>query len=74
MRAIRIHETGGAETLRLETVPDPMPGPGEVLVRLEAIGVNFIEIYQRKGIYQLADARSCPARKGRARSRGRDAA
>ena len=30
-----------------------MPGPGEVLVRLEAIGVNFIEIYQRKGIYKV---------------------
>jgi NADPH2:quinone reductase len=54
VRAIRVHETGGAETLRLETIPDPVPGPGEVLVRLEAIGVNFIEIYQRRGLYKVS--------------------
>ena len=53
MLAIRIHETGGADALRLETIADPVPGPGEVLVRLEAIGVNFIEIYQRRGIYNV---------------------
>ena len=53
MRAIRIHETGGPEVLRLEDVSDPTPGPGEALVRLEAIGVNFIEIYQRKGLYKV---------------------
>ncbi|HEV7991729.1 MAG TPA: quinone oxidoreductase [Gemmatimonadaceae bacterium] len=52
MKAIRVHETGGPEVLRLETVDDPLPGPGEVLVRLEAIGVNFIEIYQRIGLYK----------------------
>jgi NADPH2:quinone reductase len=54
VRAIRVHETGGAEALRLDTIPDPVPGPGEVLVRLEAIGVNFIEIYQRRGLYKVA--------------------
>ena len=53
MRAIRVHENGGAEALRLETIPDPVPGPGQVLVRLEAIGVNFIEIYQRRGLYKV---------------------
>ncbi|MBW8769042.1 MAG: quinone oxidoreductase [Gemmatimonadetes bacterium] len=53
MKAIRVHETGGAEALRLETIPDPIPGPGQVLVRLEAIGVNFIEIYQRRGLYKV---------------------
>ena len=53
MRAIRVHENGGAEVLRLETIPDPVPGPGQVLVRLEAIGVNFIEIYQRRGLYKV---------------------
>lgn len=53
MRAIRIHQTGGADQLRLEAVPDPVPGPGEALVRLEAIGINFIEIYQRTGIYPV---------------------
>jgi len=54
MRAIRVHENGGAEVLRIETVPDPVPGPGQVLVRLGAIGVNFIEIYQRRGLYKVA--------------------
>ena len=53
MRAIRIHGLGGPEVLQLETVADPVPGPGEALVRLEAIGVNFIEIYQRTGLYKV---------------------
>ena len=53
MRAIRVHELGGPEVLRLETVDDSIPEPGEVIVRLEAIGVNFMEIYQRKGIYKV---------------------
>ena len=52
MRAVRVHETGGPEVLSLDTIDDPIPGPGEVLVRVEATGVNFIEIYQRKGIYK----------------------
>ena len=52
MRAVRVHETGGPEVLSLESIDDPVPGPGEVLVRVEATGVNFIEIYQRKGIYK----------------------
>jgi NADPH2:quinone reductase len=51
MKAIRIHTTGGPEVMRLEDVPDPEPGPGEAVVRMEATGVNFIEIYQRKGQY-----------------------
>ncbi len=53
MKAIRIHENGGPEVLRLEEVPDPSPGPGELLVDVEATGVNFIEIYQREGLYQM---------------------
>lgn len=53
MRAIRVHETGGPEVLRLEELPVPEPGPGEVLVRLEAIGVNFIDTYKRKGLYPV---------------------
>jgi len=52
MRAIRVRETGGPEVLRVETVDDPVAGPGEVLVKVEAIGVNFIEIYNRTGIYK----------------------
>ena len=51
MQAIRCHATGDASQLQLEEVPDPVPGPGEALIRLEAIGVNFIEIYQRTGLY-----------------------
>ena len=52
MRAIRVRETGGPEVLRIDTVDDPIAGPGEVLVRVEAVGVNFIEIYNRTGIYK----------------------
>ena len=52
MRAIRVRETGGPEVLRVETVDDPVARPGEVLVRIEAVGVNFIEIYNRTGIYK----------------------
>lgn len=53
MKAIRVHETGGPEVLRVEEVPDPTPGPGELLIDVQAIGVNFIEIYQREGLYQV---------------------
>ncbi len=53
MRAIRVHAPGGPEALRLEDLPPPKPGPGEVLVRLEAIGVNYIDIYKRKGLYPM---------------------
>ena len=51
MKAIRVHAAGGPEVLRIEEVPEPTPGPGEATVRLEAIGVNFIEVYQRAGLY-----------------------
>ena len=54
MRAIRVHATGGAEVLRLEQVPEPVPGPGQALVDVKAIGLNFIEIYQRTGAYKVA--------------------
>ncbi len=52
MRAIRVHEYGGPEVLRHEDVPLPHPGPGEVRVKIEAAGVNFIDIYHRSGQYQ----------------------
>jgi len=54
MKAIRVHETGDAGVLRLEEVPVPTAGPGQVLLRVEATGVNFIEIYQRTGLYKTA--------------------
>lgn len=51
MRAIQIEETGGPEVLTLRTLPDPTPGAGEALVRIEASGVNFIDTYFREGRY-----------------------
>jgi NADPH2:quinone reductase len=53
MKAIRVHETGGPEMLRIEEVADPTPADDELLVDIEAIGVNFIEIYQRLGQYPM---------------------
>ena len=54
MKAIQIHETGGPEVLKLAELPIPQPGPGQVLIRVEAVGVNFIEVYFRKGVYKAA--------------------
>ena len=54
MRAVRFDQTGGPDVLRLEDVPTPTPGPGEILIRHEAIGVNFIDTYMRSGLYPLA--------------------
>ena len=53
MNSIRVHKTGGPDVLRIEELPDPAPGPGELVVNIEAIGVNFIDIYQREGLYPL---------------------
>lgn len=49
MKAIRVHEFGGPEVLRLEDAPVPSPGRGEILLKVEAIGVNPVETYQRTG-------------------------
>jgi NADPH2:quinone reductase len=54
MKAIQIHEAGGPGVLQLADLPIPCPGPGQVLIRVEATGVNFIEIYFRKGQYKAA--------------------
>ena len=51
MKAIRINNYGGPEVLSLEDVHQPQPDAGEVLVRIEAAGVNFVDVYQRQGIY-----------------------
>jgi len=51
--AIRIHETGGPEKMRWEEVEVGSPGPGQVLVRNTAVGLNFIDVYQRTGLYPL---------------------
>jgi NADPH2:quinone reductase len=53
MKAIRVQQPGGPEVLQIEEVADPTPGPGEVVVRVAQVGVNFIEIYQRSGQYPM---------------------
>src|SRR5215831_2852201 len=51
MKAIRIHTFGEPEVMQLEEVPDPQPGPGQVVVRVHTVGVNPVETYIRSGIY-----------------------
>lgn len=51
MKAIRIHTFGEPEVMQLEEVPDPRPGPGQIVVRVHAAGVNPVETYVRSGIY-----------------------
>jgi len=53
MKAIRITEPGGPEAMRLEELPTPAPQAGQVLVRVEAAGVNYIDTYQRSGQYKV---------------------
>jgi NADPH:quinone reductase-like Zn-dependent oxidoreductase len=50
MKAIRIHEEGGPEVLCYEDAPDPVPGPGEVLVELRAASLNHLDVWLRKGL------------------------
>jgi NADPH2:quinone reductase len=52
MKAIRIHSTGGPEVMKLEEVPDPQPGEGQAVVRIEAAGVNYVDVYFRTGLYK----------------------
>jgi len=52
MKAIRVHQYGGLEALKYEDVPVPTPGTDEARVKIEAVGVNFIDIYHRIGRYQ----------------------
>jgi len=53
MQAIRPKKAGGPEVLQQSEVPTPQPGPGDVLVRVEAAGLNFIDVYHRTGLYPL---------------------
>ena len=50
-RALRVTQHGGPEVLAVQTVDVPEPGPGQVRVRVEAAGINFIDVYQRQGVY-----------------------
>jgi NADPH2:quinone reductase len=51
-KAIRIHANGGPEAMVWEDVPTPSPGPGEALIKHEAVGLNFIDVYFRTGLYK----------------------
>jgi NADPH2:quinone reductase len=53
MKAVRVHTPGGPEVLRYEDAPDPTPAPGHAVVRMEAAGVNFIDVYHRTGLYKV---------------------
>jgi len=56
MKAIRVHQFGGPEVLKLEDVPTPRPSAGEVLVRIHAAGVNPYDTYMRAGTYAVKPA------------------
>jgi NADPH2:quinone reductase len=58
MKAIRVHELGGPEVMRLEEIPDLKPGPGQLLVRIKSAGVNPVDTYIRSG--QYADSAPLP--------------
>lgn len=53
MKAVRVREFGGAEVLRYEEIPIPEPGAGEARVKIEAVGLNYVDIYHRTGLYPL---------------------
>ena len=53
MKAVRVHKCGGPEVLSYDDIPMPEPKAGEARVKIEAIGLNFIDIYQRTGVYAL---------------------
>ncbi len=50
MKAVRFHEHGGTDRLRYEDVPDPVPGTGEIVVRVKACALNYLDIWERKGL------------------------
>ncbi len=53
MKAIRVHSFGGPDVLRYEDVADPTPKPGEVVVKIDAAGLNFVDVYHRIGLYKV---------------------
>jgi NADPH:quinone reductase-like Zn-dependent oxidoreductase len=54
MKALVFDRFGGPEVLELRSIPDPEPAEGTVIVRMKAIGLNFADVYRRKGNYHLA--------------------
>ncbi len=63
-KAIRIHNTGGPEVLCWEETEMTPPGPGEVLLKQTAVGLNFIDVYHRTGLYPLGDLPATPGMEG----------
>ncbi len=63
-RAIVVHEVGGPEQLRLETLTVPEPGPGEAKIRQTALGLNFIDVYFRTGLYKAPALPFTPGQEG----------
>lgn len=61
---IRVHDTGGPGVLSVESQPVPKPGAGEILLRQEAIGVNFIDTYFRSGLYKFPSLPAIPGMEG----------
>jgi len=53
MKAVRVHKCGGPEVLSYDDIPVPEPKTGEARVKIDAIGLNFIDVYQRTGLYPL---------------------
>src|SRR3954471_10443162 len=53
MRAVRVHELTGPSALRVDDVPDPTPGAGQVLIEVRACGVNFPDVLLSRGLYQF---------------------
>ena len=51
MKAIRVHQFGGPEVLHLDEVPVPLAGPRQILVRVEAVGINPVDTYIRSGAF-----------------------
>jgi len=53
IRAVRVETCGTAEQMSVQNIPEPMPGPGEVRIRMSACGINLIDTYHRSGLYPL---------------------
>src|SRR3954469_8247973 len=63
-KAIVVERTGGPEVLQLRDVPVAEPGPGEVRIRQRALGVNFIDVYYRAGLYKVGSLPFVPGMEG----------
>jgi NADPH:quinone reductase len=62
--AIRVRETGGPEVMEWVEIDEPKPGPGEILIRHRAVGLNFIDVYFRSGLYKVANMPFIPGNEG----------